>query len=373
MYLKTLEENLGIKQLKSAIKVEIGDRIKNEKSTLMDILKCNDEIEIGYVLSKYRATLKTKDYEQLLINLLVRDSLYIQLKSFEVLSHLYSTEKVSPEYIQFAIKQFDNCESNKLINHLLICLGMTVNRIDQHKIATLDLIFTSNVISKLREYLNKKETQYNALVIIWIFSFEQRSVKSLESIFKVCLNIINDRLKERNTRVCVSILRNGYKSGFNFLFKDSKNLLSNCDDLLKITEDFELKEDLRRLKEQVEMVNTRGNTLENFYSEMFRNELKDSFCHNDVNFWIKNRKSLITKRVEIVKALKKYLKSQNPEFIRLAAVDVHMLVKHIPDFWFYFNKFGVKDDLFELCTSSDEDVKFYSLQALTTCIFAEWN
>ncbi|KCZ76973.1 hypothetical protein H311_02024, partial [Anncaliia algerae PRA109] len=58
--------------------------------------------------------------------------------------------------------------------------------------------------------------------------------------------------------------------------------------------------------------------------------------------------------------------------ICIAANDINMMLKVVPGSYFYVEKYKVKDDLFRLCTHENSDVKFYAIQALSSCILAEW-
>ena len=77
-------------------------------------------------------------------------------------------------------------------------------------------------------------------------------------------------------------------------------------------------------------------------------------------------------KIEIVKALKKYLRSTNLTAVCVSANDIYRFVKAAPEVRIYIEKYGVKDDLFHLVTSKDPDIRFHSIQALSGCIFSEW-
>ncbi len=325
---------------------------------------------VAWFLKSYATELQNEAYEHVLLGALASTDSYIRLKAGEILANVYSQREASHEFHAFIADTFESASCPRVLNQAMIFLQVILR---QKRVK--NIYINEEFIQRLHAFIEKKELRYNSLIVAWMLSFEKRALPYIED-SGISLTIhafIKERSKEKILRLCYLILINLYKFGFKFSIIDNNVLLHNIDYIYERTSDDGLKQDLDTLRNHLLDIQKRGSSLESYLAELFENKLDDTVCHTSAAFWITNANALRAKKVEIIKALKKYLKSQNTKFICLAANDIHMFVKYVSDVYYYVEKFKIKDDLVGLSLSDNSDVKFYSTKALSTCIFVEWS
>ena len=109
------------------------------------------------------------------------------------------------------------------------------------------------------------------------------------------------------------------------------------------------------------------------FSDLFKGILEDHDYHYDEVFWSSGYPRISKNIVDIIKLLKKYLKSHNSSWICLACNDIYMLVKSNPQVHNLISKHKVRDVLYELTKSENDEIRFKAIQALYASIFSEWN
>lgn len=216
-----------------------------------------------------------------------------------------------------------------------------------------------------------RNAQYNASIILWYVSFSKETVKHYEQIIPHLLHLLKKRDCEKMVRTAFFIIRNLLKNGFFFslvtcndIINDSANMRYE-DEELKIT----IEQMVRVLKGRL----IKTGSFQNYLKELFSGKLEQTPYHFSDVFWSMNVGSLVQYKIEIIRALKKYLKSGCTQSKCVAANDLYRFVKTCPEVVRVVEKFDLKAELFKLCESTNDDLRFYALQSLSVCIFQEWH
>ncbi|KAG0418642.1 V-type proton ATPase subunit H, partial [Dictyocoela roeselum] len=279
---------------------------------------------------------------------------------------------VSDDYWAF-FKTVPDYESYEEINYVYSNLKrLLLQKIGIGDESVRDRILDDSVLrDQILVYMKLRETQYNCLLIYWILSFREDAI--LDETVPVLKTIIEDRYKEKVLRVSYAILRNIIPRTF--------ISLSNAYQLMHLTEkitvrkskDKEFLENIDWVFSELRTFVKNTSSIQNYLKEVFTGKLEDSPYHYDDKFWELNVSTLQENKIEILKAMKKYLKGTNNKAICLAANDIHRFLKVFPDAHYTIEKLGLKNDLFELSMSSNENIRFHAVQTLATCVFAEWS
>lgn len=329
-----------------------------------------DDEKIALFLKLHSQCLRHDTYEELLLELLENANEYVRFKAAEVLSFLYARRAPSTKFCAFVSKCLEVKKPPSVPKQAMALVQRVLERRENKEIYIND-----QFISRMHDFLAQRELQYHALLLLWILSFEKRALSFMKMHGVPCalINIAREQSKEKVLRMCYAILANLYEHGFRLSVAKNNALLDCIGHAEEKINDEELHRYTESLKRHLVEMQKKGTLVENYFSELFENRLDESACHFDSGFWTTNAAALMAKKVEIIKALKKYLRSHNTKFICLAANDIHMLLKHVPDVFYYVERLKIKDDLVELSMSDDNDVKFYAVKALATCIFTEWS
>ncbi|CAD26330.1 VACUOLAR ATP SYNTHASE 54KDA SUBUNIT [Encephalitozoon cuniculi GB-M1] len=315
--------------------------------------------------------------EEDLIDLLFCPDIYSRYRSAEMLTKMYEHKKHRKEYLSF-FKQMlkDNTsydESNYLLSQLIDFLSCKSNLEFDVEKRKIELASNRTFMEILQTYVFVKEIQYNTLIIILIFSYSKECVDKMDDLINDVIAIVKERAREKILRVCCGIVANVLDSGY--IFSPGRlNDISKCTKVLLEGgySDEELVIDIERIRSRM-VQNTKKFCIRNYLNELFSGRFEDSEYHHKKDFWSTNLDMLIKNKVEIVKVLKKYLKSNNPSWICLACSDIFQLVRASPEINAVLSKYQVREILFNLINSDNDDIKFHAIQALYTCISSEWS
>ncbi|ELQ75169.1 Vacuolar H+-ATPase V1 sector, subunit H [Trachipleistophora hominis] len=219
--------------------------------------------------------------------------------------------------------------------------------------------------------LSIRNVQYNASIILWYVSFSKETIEYFELIVPHLLHLLKTRECEKMVRTTFFIIRNLLKNGFFFS-------LVTCHDIINDTanmkyEDEELKSTIDQVARVLKSRLLKTSSFQNYLRELFSGKLENTPYHFSDVFWSMNMNSLIEYKIEIIRALKKYLKSGCTQHKCVAANDLYRFVKACPEIVRIVEKFDLKTELFKLCESTNDDLRFYALQSLSVCIFQEWH
>lgn len=377
MFISDLERDLLTKKPMSShlsnIKIDTTfiKTLEDNPSILSTILKEN-KLNISWFLFRFSYKLKNKKYESYLIDLLSHSDTYIQFKSCEILTSIYTSNTPSKEYLVFINKYLINSFCYMEINQILTFIIKMINNLKNERIKE-EYLNDKSFLNLVSSFIMRRELQYNALVIVWILSFGKTiDVFNKFNLIGLLPKIIQERNKEKVLRVSFALLASLYRTGHKYNAALSNDLIKKINHCLQHTLDKEFIEDLSEVKERIETQQNDSYTLSSYFNELFYNALDETKIHFDLLFWERNSEEISVKKVEIIKALRMYLISKEIKHVWLAANDINMMLKVIPGTYFYVEKYKVKDELFRLCTHESSDVKYYAVQALSSCILAEW-
>jgi len=208
-------------------------------------------------------------------------------------------------------------------------------------------------MTQARVLLNIKETQYYVLELLMILSYNEKSSFYFDvfSIVDDIVNIVRVETREKIMRLCVTILKNLIDNKYTF------SMLSLLD-MEKIFEseykDPELQNEKQEFRKCIKFQLKNISHIQYYFRELFSGKLEESPFHYDNTFWESHTEELLNNSTEIIKAIKKYLKSSNTSVVCISANDLYHLLRVCPDVIALVNKYGIKDDLFFLTGSDNE-------------------
>lgn len=385
MYLRKLERNLkkdkDFRHCEKSFTADIKDLTNtNTIITIQNILTSTNECMIRWIL--YTISKKyTHDFEPYLLNLLNSEDEYIKYKTCKILTRLYANTIPVKEYYVF-IKQNLRNDSYDAIDQILSflvellynkreCLKIVNNKVFDRNIVKLQFCEDETFMDHLCKYLKVQELQYNILKIVLVLSYNRRCITILHSykIINEVVDILLEKSREKLMRICVGIIKNCLERDYKFSIVTAHKIMAIVADTYN---DNDMNGEMSYIKNilSIYIKNTSG--IDSYFNELFSGKLEESPYHFNDHFWEGNIEKLLERKIEVVKALKKYLRSSNLTSVCVSANDIYRFVKAAPEIRIYIEKYGVKDDLFQLVASTDPDIRFHSIQALSGCIFSEW-
>lgn len=349
----------------------IDSEIQNFEAT---IISKNESIdELRYIIYKH----SHKISENLLLKLLKHKDIYVSFKACSLLTQIYEKKEHRKEYLTYFRYMFKEDITYEEKNQLIILFTQflsckTTIYFDLNKRKT-EILKDDNFMAIFKNFICIKELQYNLLLLIYIFSFNFEYLKYIDVFFKPIICILKDRNRIKILRICyfliVNILKQNYNFSINIIWELRKITLNLCE--MNIGDE-QLCEHLKISKQILQELHDKYN-FKNYLKDLYLGILEEHDFHYDENFWINGLPEILKNKVEIVKILKKYLKSHNNDWICLACNDVYMLIKACPEIYSLVSKHKVRDVLFELTRNENDEIRFRAIQALYACIFTEWN
>jgi V-type H+-transporting ATPase subunit H len=373
MFVEELEEQTMHQMGTDVVELESSiSRLKTSGSELLSVVE-QDERMCKYVIIKQPELLG----EELLTKLLFSADKLLEYKSAELLTRLYEHKEHRKEYLSFFRRMLKEDTSYDEMNQLLVfmtdflsCRSTGAFDVEQRKI---EIVMNKVIMELLSTFVFVKDVQYNTLLVIYVLSFSEECMRHMDPLVNDVIVLIKEKPREKVLRLCYGILVNAL--GHGHLFSPCKiSDISRCTDAFLKSNygDVELVGDLARVHSEVQKL-SKSFCVKNYLSELFESKLEDSEYHHDEEFWADNIELLMEKKVDVVKALKKYLKSHRPGWVCLACNDIYFLVKAAPEITELLTKFQVKEVLINLIDSENDDIKFHAIQALNMCIFSEWH
>lgn len=350
---------------------------------LARLRSCEDRRELSHLLrSNERAgahmVLNCTDLsEDDLIDMLFCPSPYARHKSAEALTKMYEHKAHKKEYLPFFKQMLKESTSYEESNHLLrllidflSCRSERAFSIEERK---MELASNKIFLEILHTFVFIKEVQYNTLMIILVLSYSGESIKRMGLLINDTVVVIKEKTREKILRVCYAIIVNAFDQGHVFS-PGRMNDIAKCTEMLLEGNygDVEFLADLQDVRNRIVQVNS-SFCIRSYLNELFSGRFEDSEYHHKEDFWTNNIEMLMKNKVEIVKVLKKYLRSNNPAWVCLACNDIFQLIKAAPEVNALLAKYQVKDALFGLIHSENDDIRFHAIQTLYMCIFSEWS
>lgn len=190
------------------------------------------------------------------------------------------------------------------------------------------------------------------------------------------LSILRSAIKEKIARLSLSILSNLVTKSpqFNLPSLSLLHPLSLFASLQqKYTSDPDLVSDLDSLVSSLESFLASQTTFDEYATEIRTGDLSWSPPHRSTDFWKKNARRIVEENNgALVKELARVFDSPNPDpadktactILAVAAHDVAMLVREIPEKRRVWEGLGVKSRCLELMQAGDPEVRYEALGAV---------
>ncbi|EGX49944.1 hypothetical protein AOL_s00076g585 [Orbilia oligospora ATCC 24927] len=213
---------------------------------------------------------------------------------------------------------------------------------------------------------------YHVLVAIWQLSFEEEIAEELDDKYDLIpplVHILRSALKEKILRVCLAIITNLINKA------PSSNLpsllLSRLLPLLttlkarKFT-DPDLTTDLETSLTALETFQLTQTNFDEYATEIRSGHLSWTPPHRNQDFWKKNARRIMEENNgELVQCLARWLRESEEKLVlAVAAHDVGVLVKEVPEKRRVWDGVMVKARVMELMGDSDPEVRYESLKAV---------
>ncbi|KAF3168327.1 H(+)-transporting V1 sector ATPase subunit H [Orbilia oligospora] len=213
---------------------------------------------------------------------------------------------------------------------------------------------------------------YHVLVAIWQLSFEEEIAEELDDKYDLIpplVHILRSALKEKILRVCLAIITNLITKA------PSSNLpsllLSRLLPLLttlkarKFT-DPDLTTDLETSLTALETFQLTQTNFDEYATEIRSGHLSWTPPHRNQDFWKKNARRIMEENNgELVQCLARWLRESEEKLVlAVAAHDVGVLVKEVPEKRRVWDGVRVKARVMELMGDSDPEVRYESLKAV---------
>ncbi|TID21792.1 gb [Venturia nashicola] len=216
---------------------------------------------------------------------------------------------------------------------------------------------------------------YHVLLVIWQLSFEGKLVgnglQDEHDILILYAQLLRLSPKEKTTRLLLGTLNNLLTTNEKSLLPAA--ILAKLPKLLETlqsrkTDDPDLLEDLKALKELTDEYTTTQTTFDQYAAEVYSGHLRWSPPHRNETFWRDNaRKILEDDKGALPKKLAEILSkawANDKQVLAIGCNDVAWLVKTVPEKRAWMEKIGLKGRCLELMQESDESVRWESLRAV---------
>lgn len=251
------------------------------------------------------------------------------------------------------------------------------DRCDQRKnVEELRVFFISDekIRNRLLAFLESNDLIYNALFLIWIFSFTKKTFDFLTPacLIKTLRANINKETKEKVLRITSLIFLNFQKHEISISLKNS-HLMFNIIKIMKMKKST----DQEFLHDRDVLYNNTMNTIkkftsvDNYLKELYSGHLEASTYHVEENFWITNAVRLQSNKHKIVKAIDIYLKRDNRENVIIALKDLYMFQQVDTSVGVLIRNCGARNRLMELCDSRDGEIQFFASRAFLSILKEE--
>jgi len=321
-----------------------------------------------------------------LLRLSRHSDLLISLKALQILTRVFRhRNRAESEYYRILAESIRDNPNAKKTEQMLIFLQRLAtidyarHRVDpslfQEDPIREEIAGNCELISAVLSVCCRKECKYQGLLLLWILTFSKRALRSLEkSPMFYMLSFVSRDCKEKELRLSLFIIRNY----LTYTCRYSYSAFQKIEELLSVAsnrgnkEDEEEQENLEFCRDRYLSLVRKMSTFDAYMEELQSGHLQPLPYHFSEEFWKNNLESLGSRRTEIVKCLKRYLKSEDSSNIWIASNDLYRMVEVCPDCVAIFRQLDIHQILFELlsCRSS-EDVRFHVMEALSVCYTKE--
>lgn len=353
-------------------------RDENHKDKIRSAL-----LEVGGLCT---SMLDEEELVDALLPLSLHGDLLISLKALQILTRIFRHRNTArAEYYQAITECINEQPNTKKTEQLLIFLQRLVTlNYQRHKLDLAlfredplreEVVSNQELMAAILNVCCKRECKYQGLLLLWILTFSRRALRLLErSPMFYMLSFVSRDCKEKELRMSLAIIRNYlvYTNRYSYgAFEKIEELLSvaSC---RGNKEDQEEQADLAFCREKYLLLVKRISTFETYLDELKSGHLQPLPYHFSTEFWRNNLEVLASRRSEIIKSLKRYLKSDDLNNIWIASNDIYRIVKIYPESVNIIRQMNIPQILFEvLSLKSSEDVRFHVMEALSACYTRE--
>jgi len=222
---------------------------------------------------------------------------------------------------------------------------------------------------------------YHVLLVVWELTFEPVIAEEIHPKYEIIptlTNTLRSALKEKIARITTSILGNLVTKAPNanlppLLLSNTLPLLQST--LTRFTSDPDLTSDLNYLIDTLENYQKSMTTFDEYAAEVRSGHLRWSPPHKNLDFWKKNAKRIVEENNgELKKCLARALgcdvdasgqgTPRDKITLAVAAHDVGILVREVPEARKAWETLGVKAKVMDLMADSDPSVRYEALTAV---------
>lgn len=323
---------------------------------------------------------------EILLCLSQNKDLLISLKALQILTRVYRHRNSgSKEYYRILAEAIGEEPDSKKTEQILIFLqrlgtidyrreGVPVELFREDPIRE-EMAENSDLISAVLNVCTKRTCKYQGLLLLWILTFSHKAMCLLvNSPMFYMLSFISKDGKEKELRVSLAIVRNYLQ----FTKKYNYGTFQKIEELLSVVscrgnkEDPEELDDLKYCREKYLKLSQDVSTFDAYLNELQSGNLEPFPYHFSNDFWKNNLCHLMIKRSDIIKSLKRFLKSENSNNIWIAANDIYRIVEVYPESVTMIRQMDIHLVLFSILSSNtSEDVRFHAMEALSVCYTKE--
>lgn len=224
------------------------------------------------------------------------------------------------------------------------------------------------------------QLQYNALLVVWLLSFDEPLAKELNAkmdLVALLNKIARASIKEKITRLAIATLRNLAKLAPNqnigpMIQVDLLGFLNILS--ARQWQDPDIQEDLTYLTETMTARKEAMTTFDEYVSEIESGKLSWTPPHRSQEFWQSNASSLTKDNNKLVKTLARILSTAaEPLVLAVACHDIGAFVKHYPEGRNAVQQIGAKGKILELMASANTELRYEALQTVQILLSKAWD
>ncbi|KAI5189408.1 V-type H+-transporting ATPase subunit H [Nematocida minor] len=330
--------------------------------------------------------LNNSELLDILLSLSQNNDLLISLKALQILTRVYRhNNRGSREYYRILSEVIKNEPDSKKTEQILIFLQRLATLEYTRQKVSIDLFIqdpireeiakNNDLVGAILNVCTKRACKYQGLLLLWILTFSHKALSALiNSPMFYMLSFISKDGKEKELRVSLGIVRNYLE----FAKKYNYETFQKIEELLSVVssrgnkEDPEEQDDLKYCREKYFKLSQDVSTFDVYLNELQSGSLHPFPYHFSTEFWKNNFENLMIRRSDIIKSLKRFLKSEDANNIWIAANDIYRIVEVYPESVAIIRQLDIHLVLFGVLSSNtSEDVRFHAMEALSACYTKE--
>ncbi|CCG81582.1 putative Vacuolar ATP synthase subunit H [Taphrina deformans PYCC 5710] len=318
------------------------------------------------------------------IKLLKNEDDAIPILAANVLTYLIATTETVPAsvlkpFFEWYRSLASTQDQNTDLQNLSVQALSSILRSQENRNAFWEEQENMDILIKLLKTHGGIQLQYNAMLVIWLLSFDKPRAQELNAKFDIIAilsKIAKASIKEKVTRIAVATLRNLAK------LAPEKNINQMIQaellPFLKVLtarkwQDPDIKEDLDDLTSTLTARKEEMTSFDEYVTEIESGKLSWTPPHRSEEFWQSNAASLSKDDSKLVKDLARILStSSEPIVLAVACHDIGAFVKHYPDGRNTVQKIGAKSKVLELMASGDSELRYEALQTVQILLSKAW-